>query len=268
MQNLALDMTSARLEARVLLGHALVVDRTWLIAHEREPLPPQTIARYEELLRRRLGGEPIAYILGEKEFYGRIFKVSPDVLIPRPETELLVELALTRCRAMAAPRILDLGTGSGCIAITLVLECPAASVTAVETSKAALELARENAARNQANVEFIQSPWFDALGDRQFDIIVANPPYIAPGDPHLQQGDVRHEPVSALVAEDAGLAEIQKIMVQAKGHLWPGGILLLEHGYEQAGQVRSLLSTAGYAKPESWQDLAGIERVTGAEMSE
>lgn len=268
MQALALDMATARLEIRILLGHALGVDRTWLIAHERDPLPPKAVARYEALLSRRLGGEPVAYILGEKEFFGRIFKVTPDVLIPRPETELLVELALKRCRLIKTPGILDLGTGSGCIAITLALECPAAHVSAVESSGAALDIARKNAARNQADVEFIRNRWFESLDDRQFDIIVANPPYIAPGDPHLLQGDVRHEPASALVAEDEGLADIREIAVRAKAHLCRGGVLLLEHGYDQAEAVRALLIEAGYAGPETWRDLAGIERVSGAKMSE
>jgi release factor glutamine methyltransferase len=268
IQALSLDANTARLEVRILLGHTLTVGRSWLIAHEHEHVPPQAIARYEALLSRRLAGEPIAYILGQKEFYGRMLRVTPEVLIPRPETELLVELALTRCRAMSSPQILDLGTGSGCIAITLALECLSAQVTAVEASSAAMEVARHNAVANQVNVEIIQSHWFEALGDRQFDIIVANPPYVAPGDSHLQQGDVRHEPVSALVADDAGLADIQEIVVQAKLHLRRGGELLMEHGYNQAVAVRALLKKAGYAKPESWFDMAGIERVTGAEMSE
>ena len=265
---MALDAMAARLEIRILLGHALGVDRTWLIAHERDHLQPEAVARYEELLGRRLAGEPIAYILGEKEFYGRIFTVTPDVLIPRPETELLVDLALARCGNMTSPKILDLGTGSGCIAITLALECPAAQVTAVEESGAALEIARRNAAKNGVDIEFIQSHWFEALGVRQFDIIVSNPPYIAPGDPHLLQGDIRHEPTHALVSDNSGINDIQTIVTQAISHFRPNGLLLLEHGYNQAGHVRHLLQTAGFAKPESWSDLAGIERVTGAKLSE
>lgn len=268
MQTLSLDVAAARLEVRVLLGHVLGVDRTWLIAHERDPLQPEAIARYEELLGRRLEGEPIAYILGEKEFYGRMFKVTPDVLIPRPETELLVELAMTPCRARASSKILDLGTGSGCIAITLALECPSAQVTAVEESSPALEIARQNAAKSGVDIEFVRSRWFESLGDRQFDIIVANPPYVAPGDPHLLQGDVGHEPVGALVAGNKGLADIQEIVAQSRQHLRPGGALLLEHGYDQAGVVRELLIKTGYAQPETWRDLAGIERATGAKMSE
>lgn len=265
---LALDATAARLEIRILLGHVLGVDRTWLIAHERDSLQAESIARYEELLGRRLAGEPIAYILGEKEFYGRAFSVTPDVLIPRPETELLVELALNRCRAMASPKILDLGTGSGCIAIALALECPAAQVTAVEESVAALEIARRNATKNGVDIEFVQSRWFSALGDRQFDIIVANPPYIAPGDPHLLQGDVQYEPAGALVSADMGLADIREIVVQTQSHLRSKGLLLLEHGYNQAEAVRNLLIKVGFSEPVTRRDLAGIDRVTGAKMSE
>lgn len=268
MRTLALDATAARLEIRILLGHVLGVDRAWLIAHERDSLQAESIARYEELLGRRLAGEPIAYILGEKEFYGRAFSVTPDVLIPRPETELLVELALNRCRAMASPKILDLGTGSGCIAIALALECPAAQVTAVEESVAALEIARRNATKNGVDIEFVQSHWFEALGDRQFDIIVANPPYIAPGDPHLLQGDVRHEPAGALISENRGLSDIREIVFQSKPHLQSEGVILLEHGYNQAEAVKDLLVKAGYADPETWCDLAGTERLTGAKMSE
>ncbi len=268
MRTLALDATAARLEIRILLGQVLSVDRTWLIAHERDSLQAEPIARYEELLGRRLAGEPIAYVLGEKEFYGRTFNVTPDVLIPRPETELLVDLALSQCRVMESPKILDLGTGSGCIAITLVLECPAAQVTAVEESDSALEIARRNAAKNGVHVEFVQSRWFSALGDRQFDIIVANPPYIAPGDPHLLEGDVRHEPAGALVSEDMGLADIREIVVQAKSHLRSKGLHLLEHGYNQAEAVRDLLIKVGFSEPVTRRDLAGIDRVTGAKMSE
>lgn len=268
MQTLNLDVATARLEVRVLLGHVLSVDRTWLIAHELDPLQSEAIASYEELLGRRLAGEPIAYILGEKEFYGRTFRVTPDVLIPRPETELLVELALKRCSTIDKPRILDLGTGSGCIAITLALECPSSQVTALEESRAALEIARQNASKSGVDIEFVRSRWFEALDDRQFDIIVTNPPYVAPGDPHLLQGDVGHEPVGALVAGNKGLADIQEIVIQSRQHLRPGGALLLEHGYDQAEAVRELLIKNGYAQPETWRDLAGIERATGAKMSE
>ena len=268
MRTLGLDKAVARLEIRILLGRALGVDRTWLIAHEHDSLMPKAVAYYEELLGRRLAGEPVAYILGEKEFYGRAFRVTPDVLIPRPETELLVDLALTRCRALASPKVLDLGTGSGCIAITLALECPSARVAAVEESRAALAVASQNAEKNCVDVEFLQSHWFEALRGRRFDIIVANPPYIALDDPHLLQGDVRHEPMGALVSENEGLADIRAIILQSKDHLFPGGTLLLEHGYDQATQVRSILSTAGYSVVRSWHDMAGTERVTGAIMSE
>lgn len=266
----ALDLTTAeaRLEARLLLGRALRKSRAWLIAHDDDPLPAPAVAGYEAWLARRLAGEPMAYVLGEKEFFGRTFAVSPAVLIPRPETELLVELALSHARALAAPEILDLGTGSGCLAITLALECPAAKVTAVEASIAALAVARQNAALHQADVAFVQARWFDGLAGRRFDIIVANPPYVPAGDPHLHQGDVRHEPASALVAGDEGLADIAAIISGARTQLRPGGVLLLEHGYNQAERVRSGLAEMGYVEVASFRDLAGIERVSGAKVSE
>lgn len=265
---LTLTAAEARIEAQLLLGRALEVSRAWLIAHADDPLPAPAVARYRGWLERRLAGEPVAYILGEKEFFGRVFTVSPAVLIPRPETELLVELAQARCASYAAPRVLDLGTGSGCIAITLALECPRAEVTAVDVSPAALAVARENAARHGASVGFFEGHWFDALGARQFDLVVANPPYVAPGDPHLERGDVRHEPPSALVAKEAGMADIRHIVRQAAARLAPGGALLLEHGYDQATAVRQMLAAAGFAEVASWRDLAGIERVSVGVMSE
>lgn len=268
MQSLSLDSQAARLEIRILLGRALGVDRAWLIAHEYDPLMPEAVARYEELLDRRLAGEPIAYILGQKEFYGRAFRVTPDVLIPRPETELLVDLALARCRGLASPRILDLGTGSGCIAITLALECPSARVAAVEKSPSALAIARQNADRHQADISFFQGDWFEPLAGQRFDIIVANPPYIAPGDPHLLQGDVRYEPQSALVAENRGMSALQTIAIQARAHLHPNGWLLLEHGYNQAEDMKAVLTAAGYPRPGFWWDGAGITRVSGGGLSE
>lgn len=268
MQLLSLDSQTARLEIRILLGHALGVDRTWLIAHEHDFLMPEAVARYESLLDRRLAGEPIAYILGEKEFHGRTFRVTPDVLIPRPETELLVELALAQCRTVASPRILDLGTGSGCIAITLALECPSASVSAVEHSPSALVIARQNADRHQADIRFFQGDWFEPVAGQRFDIIVANPPYIAPDDPHLLQGDVRYEPLSALVAENRGMSALQTIAIQAKAHLHPNGWLFLEHGYNQSEDMKAVLMAAGYPCPRYWLDGAGITRVSGARLSE
>jgi release factor glutamine methyltransferase len=265
---LRLDTREARLEARVLAAFAWNVDTAWLIAHDTDPLGDAPTATFQALLARRLAGEPIAYLTGTREFYGRPFQVSPDVLIPRPDTELLVELALARMSADHAMDVLDLGTGSGCIAITLALGRPLAQVTAVDRSAAALAIARRNAHALNARVEFLASDWFDALAGRQFDLIVGNPPYIAAADPHLARGDVRFEPVSALAAGHDGLDDLRRLTRGACAHLRPGGTLLLEHGYDQADAVQALLRENGIRHPRSWTDLAGILRVSGGELSE
>jgi release factor-specific protein-(glutamine-N5) methyltransferase len=218
-------------------------------------------ARYVELLDRRAAGEPVAYLLGEREFYGRRFGVSPAVLIPRPETELIVDLVKAR-RPGAAPAVLDLGTGSGALAVTLALEIPAARVTAVDLSPAALAVARGNAAALGAQVSFVESDWFAAVGAARFDFIVSNPPYIVDDDPHLAEGDVRFEPRSALASGRSGLDDLTRIAAAAPAFLAPGGWLLMEHGYDQAAAVRALLAAAGFVAVESARDLAGIERVT------
>jgi len=259
---LQLDAAEAKLEARVLLGHALGVNRAWLIAHEHDALAPAALKKYETLLTRRLAGEPVAYILGEKEFFGRGFKVTPDVLIPRPETELLVELALARLPAGRSARILDLGTGTGCIAITLALECPDCEVVATDQSAAALEVAKENAARLGARVEFHAGSWYQALpaDAGKFTLIVSNPPYIAQGDAHLAA--LAHEPSHALVAGANGLADIRLILQGAKDHLAPAGWLMFEHGWDQAEPCRTLLQQAGFAQMGTEADLAGHGRVS------
>ena len=262
---LALDPREARLEAQILLGKALGGrSRAWLVAHDRDLLAPPQAAAFQELLERRLAGEPVAYILGEREFYGMTFKVSPAVLIPRPETELLVELALARLPHDSATRVLDLGTGSGAVALAIAAERPQALVTAVDISPAALDVARENA-RHLAipNVRFLQGAWFAALPPQEkFDLVVSNPPYVAAFDPHLTQGDVRFEPAGALASGTDGLDDIRAIVADAPAHLVPGGWLLFEHGYDQAAACRALLEKAGYAAVASNTDLAGIERVT------
>jgi release factor glutamine methyltransferase len=265
---LGLDKREARLEARVLAAFAWNVAPAWLIAHDTDPLAEAHIAAFDTLLTRRLGGEPIAYLTGTREFYGRPFRVSPDVLIPRPDTELLVELALARIPPDQTVEVLDLGTGSGCIAITLALERPHARVTAVDRSAAALAIAQHNADSLDARVEFLTSDWFDALAGRRFGLIVSNPPYIAAADPHLARGDVRFEPLSALAAGQEGLDDLRKLTAAACAHLSPGGTLLLEHGYDQADAVQALLRKHGMRQPRSWADLAGILRVSGGEVSE
>lgn len=265
---LGLDTRTARLEARVLAAFAWKVAPAWLIAHDTDPLTDAQSAAFETLFARRLTGEPVAYLVGTREFYGRPFQVSPEVLIPRPDTELLVEQALARIPVDEALNVLDLGTGSGCIAITLALERPHARVTAVDRSVAALAIARHNAGILDAHVEFLTSDWFDALAGQRFDLIVSNPPYVPATDPHLSRGDVRFEPLAALAAGNDGLDDLRHLIAAARAHLVPGGALLLEHGHDQADAVVSLLESSGYTRPQSWPDLAGILRVSGAVVSE
>ena len=250
-------------EARLLLGHVLQQPAAWLEIHRDDCLTTEAATRYSTLVGRRAAGEPVAYLLGKREFYGRDFSVSPAVLIPRPETELLVDIACEKVGAGSTACILDLGTGSGCIAITLALELPGAQVTACDVSSAALELARENARRLGAAVDFVASDWFSALSPRRHDLIVANPPYVAAGDPHLRAGDLRHEPIDALTDHADGLMAIRRIVADAGHWLRPGGWLLMEHGYDQAEAVLGLLHAEGFASVEQHKDLAGITRVSG-----
>ncbi len=251
-------------EARLLLRHVLGQSAVWLETHRDHPVLAQVATQFSMLLRRRAAGEPIAYLVGHREFYGREFAVTPDVLIPRPETELLVDLAKAKLAAGKTATILDLGTGSGCIAVTLALELPAARVTAIDASSAALAVARRNAESLGADVEFLLSDWFAALPARRFDLIVANPPYVAAGDPHLTEGDLRFEPLAALTDHADGLAAIRRIIASAPSWLVDGGWLLLEHGYDQGPSVRALLAAAGFARIEQHRDLAGIVRASAA----
>ncbi|MDO9064915.1 MAG: peptide chain release factor N(5)-glutamine methyltransferase [Sulfuricella sp.] len=265
---LNLDPRESRLEAQILLCHAIQQPRSWLAAHDRDPIPPEQAAAFTALLQRRLQGEPIAYILGEREFYSLDFKVTPAVLIPRPETELLVDLALERLPAGIPCRVLDLGTGSGAVAVTLALHRPQTDVVAVDQSAAALEIARENAQRlGTGNLRLIQSGWYSALDGEKFDLIVSNPPYIAAADPHLTQGDVRFEPPSALASGADGLDDIRAIIRDAAAHLKPDGWLLFEHGYNQAAACRELLAQAGFEQVASAADLAGIERISYGQLN-
>jgi release factor glutamine methyltransferase len=250
------------LENRILLCHATGLSRVQLITRAEQPLDAAQAAQLNELVRRRLAGEPIAYIVGKREFFGLDFAVSEAVLIPRPDTELIVELAIERLPAQG--RLLDMGTGSGAIAVAVAHSRPDATVTALDVSEAALAIARSNAASNGARVRFLQSDWFKALaaGER-FELIASNPPYIAAGDAHLSQGDLRFEPTGALTDHADGLSALRSIIDGSPAHLVPGGWLLMEHGYDQAAAVRALLNGAGYTEVQSWRDLAGIERVTG-----
>lgn len=258
-------------EARLLLGHVMARPTVWLIAHDDEVLDEDVLLRFASLAARRKGGEPVAYLVGYREFYGREFAVSSEVLIPRPETEMLIDLALAKkvgagTMATGATRILDLGTGSGCIAITLALEMPSARVSAVDASDAALLVARKNAEQLGASLRLLQSDWFDGLADERFDLIVANPPYVAEADPHLVAGDLRHEPHMALASGADGLDAIRHIVAAAPQHLAAGGQFWLEHGYDQADAVHELLAAANLHDIEQHRDVAGIVRISGGRL--
>ncbi|MBI5429850.1 MAG: GTP 3',8-cyclase MoaA [Nitrosomonadales bacterium] len=265
---LGLDAGSARIEVQCLLQAALQVNRAWLLTHP-EMLPDgDQFARYSSLFERRMNGEPVAYILGSREFYGLDFKVSPATLIPRPETELLVDRALQCIPQQGVFRVLDLGTGSGAIALSIAHARANAEVVAVDASPGALKVATLNLQHhNLGNVRLLRSDWYAGLQGERFDLIVSNPPYIAESDTHLAQGDLRYEPHGALASGTDGLDDIRRIVAQAQAHLNPGGSLLLEHGYDQAEQVRALLQQAGFAAVFSARDLAGIERVSGGSWS-
>ncbi|MDX9701202.1 MAG: peptide chain release factor N(5)-glutamine methyltransferase [Rhodocyclaceae bacterium] len=252
-------------DARVLLRHVLQCPAARLVSHPEQTLDSEDWGAFRQLVERRAAGEPVAYLVGSREFYGYSLMVTPAVLIPRPETELLVELALAYFSDKSAARVLDLGTGSGALAIALACELPAADVTAVDRSRDALLVAMANAARIGASVSFVVSDWFSALQGDRFNLIVANPPYVASSDPHLEEGDVRFEPHTALASGPQGLDDLQVIVAQAPQHLEPGGWLFVEHGYDQASQVRGLLTDAGFSAIASWRDLAGIERVSGGQ---
>jgi release factor glutamine methyltransferase len=264
IQSLDLPAADARLEAQLLLARALDVNRAWLLAHDDAGLTALQAEQFEALLGRRLTGEPVAYIFGEKEFYGLTFKLSPAVLIPRPETELLVELALAQLPLDTPCRVLDLGTGSGAIALTLARLRPLAEVVAVDLSAEALQIAADNAALlGVTNVCFIQSDWFSNLtGVGKFDAIVSNPPYIAAHDAHLNRGDLRFEPTSALASGALGHDALEQIIQHAPLWLSPVGWLALEHGYDQAAHARSALSRAGFQAIITECDLAGVDRVS------
>ena len=255
------------LEARMLWQHVLQVPRSWLIAHDTDTLSEDSVQAYRQLEERRLAGEPMAYILGMREFMGHEFLVSPAVLIPRPETELLVEKAVLCLQGRSDVAVLDLGTGSGAIAISLALALPQAQVVATDISNEALQVARENASRLGANVEFHQGSWYQALpSGKVFDLILSNPPYIAEGDPHLVQGDLRFEPANALTDGADGLAAYREIVAGAPEHLQPGGSLYVEHGWEQSDSVCNLLRQASFRDVASLPDLAGILRVSGGHL--
>ena len=271
LDDLIRDSGLPRAEARRLLASLTGQPLTWFMAHGDDPADPDIAARFQALAERRRAGEPLAYLLGQQEFYGRPFAVSPAVLIPRADTETLVETALEQLLLLRQQRravplsLLELGTGSGIIAITLALEAPDTEVHAVERSLEALAVAQQNAkALGAARIHWHAGSWWQALAcPRRFDLIVSNPPYIAAHDHHLQQGDLRFEPPQALAAGPDGLDDLRILIGGAPAHLNPGGWLLLEHGYDQEAPVQALLRDAGFADVFTRRDLAGQPRVSG-----
>lgn len=254
---------SAALEAEILLCHCLEKNRAYLRTWPEKPLSPEALARYQQLLTQRQMGEPIAYITGYKEFWDLHLRVTPEVLIPRPETEHLVELALEKIPTDAAWRIADLGTGSGAIALAIAKERPQCQVTATDQYTASLAIAKDNAKHNNIhNVRFLESSWFKALNNERFHVVASNPPYVAENDPHLQQGDLRFEPQRALSSGPTGLNDIEHIITHAAAHLTAPGWLLLEHGYQQGDAVVSLFKDNGFCEVQCHSDYAHLERVS------
>jgi release factor glutamine methyltransferase len=250
-------------DAQVLLAHVVERDRSWLAAHRDDELSKVQADAFLAFARRRREGEPVAYLTGVKEFWGLALRVSDAVLVPRPETETLVELALEWIGRDAGARVLDLATGSGAVAMAIARERPRATVVATDVSTAALAIARANASRlGLANVACIASDWWSAI-DGRFDVIVSNPPYVAAADPHLQEGDVRFEPVGALVPPGDALSALRTVVAGAARHLLPHGALAVEHGYDQSEAVQSMFRDAGFSAIAVRRDLAGIPRVVG-----
>ena len=252
----------APIDAKVLLAHVLGVNGAWLAAHEADALAPAQAIAFAELCGRRRDGEPIAYLTGMREFWGLALAVSPEVLIPRPETESLVELALSKLPRDRALRVLDLGTGSGAIALALAHDRPNAQVVGTDHSDAALAVARGNARRlNLSNVAFVHANWYAGIPAGRWDLIASNPPYVGADDPHLREGDLRHEPLSALSPGGDGYAALRIVVVGASERLSPGGWLVVEHGYDQSDAVQALFRAAGFSDVVVTRDLAGIPRV-------
>ena len=273
----AANRDDARLDAEVLLAHVLNQPRSWLYAYSDSPLEATAARQFRQLLVERIKGVPVAILTGHQEFWSLNLKVTPDVLVPRPETEQLVEVALMKIQSIKKPRILDLGTGSGAIAIALASERPDADITATDFSTAALAVAKGNAShisktkQNFPPIRFLQSDWFSALKNlpddalQEFDLIVSNPPYLASDDPHLQ-GDIRHEPLAALAGGPSGLESLAEIISAAPDFLETSGTLILEHGATQADDLQQMLKVANYTCIETHQDLAGLSRITMAQL--
>lgn len=254
---------SARLDAELLLSKVMGKPRTHLFAWPEKELTEEMVVSFEQMLNQRHHGQPVAYITGQREFWSLSLNVNAATLIPRPDTELLVEHALAVIAQKKSPKILDLGTGSGAIACAIASEHRDLEITATDQSPDALEVAEKNAQNYQlGNITFINGDWFSAVKGKHFDVIASNPPYIAENDPHLNRGDVAAEPLSALVSENNGLSDLHEIIEQAPSYLARRGVLLVEHGYQQAAEVTAFFSTAGFSVVTSQRDLAGHQRIT------
>jgi release factor glutamine methyltransferase len=261
IESLVRESGLPRQEAEILLRAVLGCGQAHLIAHAEDGVKSSKAHAAQAWFARRRAGEPVSYITGKREFYGLSLQLTPDVLIPRPETEQLVELALERLSAIPSARVLEVGTGSGAIAVALASLRPRWKITAVDVSEAALDVARRNALEHAVEVEFARSDWFESVGPRAFDLVVSNPPYVAAGDPHLERGDARFEPRLALVGGADGLGCLREIASGARHCLRPGGLLLLEHGYDQGELCVALLRGLGYAEVADCRDLAGLPRL-------
>lgn len=254
---------SARLDAEVLLAHCLQKNRTWLMTWPEKELSDTQLKQFQALLEQRIHGSPIAHITASREFWSLPLKVTPDTLIPRPETELMIEVILQQYPQTEGIQLADLGTGSGAIALALASEKPDWGIIATDRSPAALKIARENASQLQLNnIQFLEGSWFTPLADMHFDIIASNPPYIPEQDPHLEQGDVRFEPRSALASGSDGLDDIRLLCQQAQHYLHPNGLLIIEHGYDQKDDLYDIFMNSGYKNIQQHHDLAGQPRLT------
>lgn len=264
LQKLKPTSPSPRIDAEVLLAHVLGVTRSYIYTYPEKSLNKKQIDDYHHLILKRSSGSPIAYLIGSREFWSLPFRVNQNTLIPRPETELLVELTLSLLRHRSPASLLDLGTGSGAVAIAIANERPDWQLLATDISETAIDVAQQNAKHLQCqNVHFFQSDWFSSMPPQTFDAIVSNPPYIASDDPHLQQGDLPFEPQQALVSGIKGLDALTLIIQQSYDWLLPGGLLLVEHGFQQKMDVTSLLRNSGYDRIHCWQDAQGIDRISG-----
>ncbi|MDH3608837.1 MAG: peptide chain release factor N(5)-glutamine methyltransferase [Gammaproteobacteria bacterium] len=253
---------SAKLDAQLLICHACNIEQTKIITYPEQTLNEQQLELFTSALNRRKNGEPLAYITGRKEFWSLEFTVSEHVLIPRPETELLIELNLNEVSNTKAPRILDLGTGSGAISISVAKEREDAKIVATDISSQALEIAKKNAEKHNAEITFIKSSWYENLAEETFDAIICNPPYIAKDDPDLDKHVYKHEPGKALISDKNGLKDLELVIAGAKEYLSSTGYLAVEHGFQQANKVQQLFDQHGFMSIQTHKDLAGLDRAT------